>query len=182
MRQPGHGPGCSAAKPSRTHSFTALVNHTAQVAPPRQLPRLVRCRPRSSSPESTTTLPASLASALPHSRPAVSALERCRPSSLSRLTPNLCMCHAGAGRQPRPSRPGPTHALIHTRMRSAIAGLDQGEFTEGHDLDRKWRVPKEMVGRRLRRARFQSCLRPLGGRGRRRGHRRALFPPQRKRC
>src|SRR5262245_7801502 len=31
MRQPGHGPGCSVAKPSRTHSFTALVNHTAQV-------------------------------------------------------------------------------------------------------------------------------------------------------
>src|SRR6516165_9895811 len=29
MRQPGHGPGCSVAKPSRTHSFTALVNHTA---------------------------------------------------------------------------------------------------------------------------------------------------------
>jgi hypothetical protein len=27
--------------------------------------------------------------------------------------------------------------------------LDQGEFTEGHELDRKWRVPKEMIGRRL---------------------------------
>jgi hypothetical protein len=34
-------------------------------------------------------------------------------------------------------------------MRSAIAGLDQGEFTEGRELDRKWRVAKEMVGRRL---------------------------------
>jgi hypothetical protein len=34
-------------------------------------------------------------------------------------------------------------------MRAALADLDQGEFTEGHELDRKWRVPKEMVGRRL---------------------------------
>jgi hypothetical protein len=30
-----------------------------------------------------------------------------------------------------------------------IAGLDQGDFTEGHELDRKWKVAKEMVGRRL---------------------------------
>src|SRR5262249_57663444 len=27
--------------------------------------------------------------------------------------------------------------------------LGQGEFIEGHELDRKWRVPKEMIGRRL---------------------------------
>ena len=26
---------------------------------------------------------------------------------------------------------------------------EQGEFTENHELDRKWRVPKEMIGRRL---------------------------------
>ena len=32
---------------------------------------------------------------------------------------------------------------------AALAGLDEGEFTEGHELDRKWRVPKPMVGRRL---------------------------------
>jgi len=30
-----------------------------------------------------------------------------------------------------------------------IDKLDQGEFTEGHELDRKWRVPKAMIGRRL---------------------------------
>ena len=36
------------------------------------------------------------------------------------------------------------------RMSAApLAGLDRGEFTEGHELDRKWRVPKEMIGRRL---------------------------------
>jgi len=34
-------------------------------------------------------------------------------------------------------------------MRAALANLDQGEFTEGHELDRKWRVPKAMIGRRL---------------------------------
>jgi hypothetical protein len=30
-----------------------------------------------------------------------------------------------------------------------LLGLDEGTFTEGHELDPKWRVPKEMVGRRL---------------------------------
>jgi hypothetical protein len=34
-------------------------------------------------------------------------------------------------------------------MRAAVSGLDEGEFTEGHGLDRKMRVPKEMIGRRL---------------------------------
>jgi hypothetical protein len=43
--------------------------------------------------------------------------------------------------------PGPS--LIHARMRAGLANLDQGEFTQGHELDRKWRVPKEMIGRRL---------------------------------
>jgi hypothetical protein len=43
----------------------------------------------------------------------------------------------------------PGASLIHARMRAALANLDQGDFTEGHELDRKWRVPKEMIGRRL---------------------------------
>jgi hypothetical protein len=43
----------------------------------------------------------------------------------------------------------PGASLIHARMRASLADLDQGDFTEGHELDRKWRVPKEMVGRRL---------------------------------
>ena len=38
---------------------------------------------------------------------------------------------------------------VLARMSAAIAELDEGEFTEGHELDRKWRVAKEMVGRRL---------------------------------
>ena len=40
-------------------------------------------------------------------------------------------------------------SLVHARMRAALSNLDQGDFTEGHELDRKWQVPKEMVGRRL---------------------------------
>ena len=43
----------------------------------------------------------------------------------------------------------PAHSLIHARLRASLAGLDQGEFIEGHELHRNMRVPKEMVGRRL---------------------------------
>jgi hypothetical protein len=38
---------------------------------------------------------------------------------------------------------------VGPRMRAALDNLDEGEFTEGHELDRKWKVAQEMVGRRL---------------------------------
>jgi hypothetical protein len=40
-------------------------------------------------------------------------------------------------------------SLVHAR--AALAGLDEGTFTEGHELDSKTekQVPKEMIGRRL---------------------------------
>jgi hypothetical protein len=44
-------------------------------------------------------------------------------------------------------------SLIHARLRALIDGLDQGDFTEGHELDRKWRVPQAMIGPRLSQAR-----------------------------
>jgi hypothetical protein len=43
----------------------------------------------------------------------------------------------------------PGASLIHARMRASLVKLDEGEFTEGHELDRKWQVPKPMIGRRL---------------------------------
>jgi hypothetical protein len=53
-------------------------------------------------------------------------------------------------------------SLIHARMRAALANLDEGEFTEGHELDRKWEVPKEMLGRRLSQKEAKRLLAKLG--------------------
>jgi hypothetical protein len=38
---------------------------------------------------------------------------------------------------------------------------DKGEFTEGHELDRKWQVPKAMIGRRLSQAEAKRLLAKL---------------------
>jgi hypothetical protein len=52
----------------------------------------------------------------------------------------------------------PGASLIHAGMRAGLAGLDQGTFIEGHELDPKWKVAKQMVGRRLSRAEAKRLL------------------------
>jgi hypothetical protein len=41
----------------------------------------------------------------------------------------------------------PGASLIHARMRAALANLDEGEFTEAHELDHKWRDRSHPHGR-----------------------------------
>jgi hypothetical protein len=49
-------------------------------------------------------------------------------------------------------------------MRAALAGLDEGTFTEGHELDRKTakQVPKAMIGRRLSQEEAKRLLAKFG--------------------
>jgi hypothetical protein len=56
----------------------------------------------------------------------------------------------------------PAHSLIHARMRASLANLDEGDFTESHELDRKWKVAKQMVGRRLSQEEGKRLLAKLG--------------------
>jgi len=43
-------------------------------------------------------------------------------------------------------------------MRATLANLDEGEFTEDHELPGKWKVAKQMVGRRLSQAEAKRLL------------------------
>jgi hypothetical protein len=52
----------------------------------------------------------------------------------------------------------PGASIIHARMRAGLTGLDEGEFTEGYELDRKWKVAKELIGRRLSQAEAKGLL------------------------
>ena len=52
----------------------------------------------------------------------------------------------------------PGASLIHARLRASLDGLGEVAFTEGYELDRKWKVAKEMVGRRLTQAEAKRLL------------------------
>jgi hypothetical protein len=58
--------------------------------------------------------------------------------------------------------PGPS--VTHARMRAALDNLDQGEFPEGHELDRKTekQIPKKMIGSRLSQAEAKRLLEKFG--------------------
>jgi hypothetical protein len=43
-------------------------------------------------------------------------------------------------------------------MSAGLAGLDEGEFTEGHELSSNWQVPQAMIGRRLSQAEAKRLL------------------------
>ena len=58
----------------------------------------------------------------------------------------------------------PGASPVHARMRASLAGLDEGEFTEAHELDRKTerQIPKAMMGRRLSQAEAKRLLARFG--------------------
>jgi hypothetical protein len=43
-------------------------------------------------------------------------------------------------------------------LRVALANLDEGQFTEGHELPGKWKIAKQMVGQRLSQAEAKRLL------------------------
>ena len=57
----------------------------------------------------------------------------------------------------------PGYSLIDARVKAAIAKLEPGEFTEGHQLDAKMakRIPKKAIGRCLSASEAAALLKKL---------------------
>jgi hypothetical protein len=55
-------------------------------------------------------------------------------------------------------------SITHARLRAAFVGLEEGTFTEGHELDAKTekQVPKAMIGKRLSQTEAKRLLGKLG--------------------
>jgi hypothetical protein len=58
----------------------------------------------------------------------------------------------------------PGASLVHAHLRASLDGLDEGTFTEGHELDRgtERQVPKSMIGRRLSQGEAKRLLAKFG--------------------
>jgi hypothetical protein len=57
----------------------------------------------------------------------------------------------------------PGASLVSARMKAALANLQQGEFSEGHELDRGLikKIPKALIGRCLSQQEAQRLLKRL---------------------
>jgi len=55
-----------------------------------------------------------------------------------------------------------TTALMGADASAGVIALDEGTFTEAHELDRKWQVPQEMIGRRLSQEEAKRLLAKFG--------------------
>jgi len=55
-----------------------------------------------------------------------------------------------------------TTALMGADASAGVIALDEGTCTEAHELDRKWQVPKGMMGRRLSQEEAKRLLAKFG--------------------
>jgi hypothetical protein len=72
--------------------------------------------------------------------------ERTQVNIEIRIMPLYWLCYRHNNRISVVIEPGAS--LIHARMRAALANLNQGDFTEGHELPGKWKTSwsKAVVG------------------------------------
>jgi hypothetical protein len=66
-----------------------------------------------------------------------------RPNSAESPMPLYWLCYRHNNQISVVIEPGAS--IVDARLRASLHGLDEGTFTEGHELDRKRRVPKAML-------------------------------------